>query len=251
MLHSFRRIRQRLLTDNRFSKYLLYAAGEIILVVIGILIALQINTWNEQRKIRASEQEILHNLKAELISNRDRLNDLNEMHLKEYEDGLTLLKLFGTDVSNIPESQLDALLGNIESGNTFEANDGYIKSLIASDKIDHLRNDELKTFISSFEAMVVDATQEVNDIKRLLNERLWPATDGKISTLKKLQGMEIYADFPRGTYPSDYDWFFANRELEDIIAGITAWKKELIVDEQSLSETMDGMIRLIEKELNP
>ena len=50
MLRFFRQIRQRLLTDNKFSKYLLYAIGEILLVVIGILIALQVDNWNEQRK---------------------------------------------------------------------------------------------------------------------------------------------------------------------------------------------------------
>ncbi|MFC2148575.1 hypothetical protein ACFLR9_08420 [Bacteroidota bacterium] len=49
MLRFFRQIRKRLLTDNKFSKYLLYAVGEILLVVIGILIALQVNNWNEQR----------------------------------------------------------------------------------------------------------------------------------------------------------------------------------------------------------
>ncbi len=50
MIKFFRKIRQNLLTDNKFSKYLIYAFGEIILVVIGILIALQINNWNENKK---------------------------------------------------------------------------------------------------------------------------------------------------------------------------------------------------------
>lgn len=50
MMKFFRTLRQRLLTQNRFSKYLLYGIGEIALVVIGILIALQIDTWNEERK---------------------------------------------------------------------------------------------------------------------------------------------------------------------------------------------------------
>ena len=45
MIQFFRRIRQKLLEENRFVKYLLYALGEIVLVVIGILIALQINNW--------------------------------------------------------------------------------------------------------------------------------------------------------------------------------------------------------------
>ena len=50
MIKFFRNIRQKLLQENRVSKYLIYALGEIVLVVIGILIALQINNWNENRK---------------------------------------------------------------------------------------------------------------------------------------------------------------------------------------------------------
>ena len=60
MIKFFRKIRQRLLTENKFSKYLLYAFGEILLVVIGILIALQINNWNEEVKAHAIELDILN-----------------------------------------------------------------------------------------------------------------------------------------------------------------------------------------------
>ena len=70
MISIFRQIRQRLLTDNKFSKYLLYAIGEILLVVIGILIALQVNTWNERRKEKAIERKILVELKRTLESNQ-------------------------------------------------------------------------------------------------------------------------------------------------------------------------------------
>lgn len=73
MLKFFRKIRQRLLSENRFSKYLVYAVGEIVLVVIGILIALQINTWNESNKRLAQEkkilQEVLTNLRKDSIDN--------------------------------------------------------------------------------------------------------------------------------------------------------------------------------------
>ena len=57
MIKFFRRIRQQLLTENKLAKYLLYAIGEIILVVIGILIALQINNWNTS-KIESKNKEI-------------------------------------------------------------------------------------------------------------------------------------------------------------------------------------------------
>jgi len=57
MLRFFRTLRQRFLTENRFSKYVLYAVGEILLVVIGILIALQINAWNQDRMDRKIESQ--------------------------------------------------------------------------------------------------------------------------------------------------------------------------------------------------
>jgi hypothetical protein len=70
MFRFFRQIRQRLLTDNKFSKYLLYAVGEILLVVIGILIALQVNNWNESKRkdylFRDSMEQILLGLKSDV-----------------------------------------------------------------------------------------------------------------------------------------------------------------------------------------
>ncbi|WP_339893795.1 DUF6090 family protein [uncultured Algibacter sp.] len=66
MIKFFRKIRQKLLTENKFSKYLLYAVGEIVLVVIGILIALQVNTWNENTKRNTEEIEYLKRLNKDI-----------------------------------------------------------------------------------------------------------------------------------------------------------------------------------------
>ena len=63
MIKFFRKIRYNLMEQNKTGKYFKYAIGEIVLVVIGILIALQINTWNETRKNKAKEMKILINLK--------------------------------------------------------------------------------------------------------------------------------------------------------------------------------------------
>ncbi|WP_411767117.1 DUF6090 family protein [Winogradskyella sp. A3E31] len=66
MIKFFRKIRQNTIKENRFSKYFLYAVGEIVLVVIGILIALQINNWNEQNKIDVLEIEALKEIASDL-----------------------------------------------------------------------------------------------------------------------------------------------------------------------------------------
>ena len=59
MIKLFRRVRQRMLTENKFSRYLLYGIGEVLLVVIGILIAVQINAWHENRTLKINETNIL------------------------------------------------------------------------------------------------------------------------------------------------------------------------------------------------
>ena len=69
MIKFFRKIRQNLLFENKTGKYLKYAIGEIVLVVIGILIALQINNWNEERKDRRLEKEYIARLKGEMLKN--------------------------------------------------------------------------------------------------------------------------------------------------------------------------------------
>lgn len=247
MIKFFRKIRQNLIMENKTGKYLKYAIGEIILVVIGILIALQINNWNETRKIRASETEILQNLKVELISNKNKLKEIIEIHRRGHDNGLYMLNLFGKDVSQIPHQKLDSMLISVESANTFEANDGYIKSLIASSKIDHLQNAELKSFIASFGSMVEDATQEVGYVFDLLNNHFYPVTDGKLSVLNRWS--IYYTDFPKGSYTSDYEWFFNNRKLEDLMAGVVSWKKEIITDKEIFSDKIDRMLQLIQNEL--
>ena len=82
MLTFLRRIRKGLLNGNRTSRYLLYAIGEIALVVIGILIALQINNWNEKRKRNNLEVETLKEIGLSLESNLDYIeaavNDLRQ-----------------------------------------------------------------------------------------------------------------------------------------------------------------------------
>ncbi len=74
MIKFFRKIRQNLFMENKTGKYFKYAIGEIILVVIGILIALQINNWNEKRKDVAKEQLILKQLQREYKNGSKRIH---------------------------------------------------------------------------------------------------------------------------------------------------------------------------------
>lgn len=81
MIKFFRKIRQQLLSENKISKYLFYAVGEVVLVVIGILIALSINNWNENRKNAALESYYLNSLRSNIIQDTTnygiKLRDIN------------------------------------------------------------------------------------------------------------------------------------------------------------------------------
>jgi hypothetical protein len=88
MIKFFRKIRQNLLTENKFSKYLLYAIGEVILVVIGILIALQINNANENRKSEIQENLYLQRLLSE---NKGDINTFNK-NISDLEKGIETIE---------------------------------------------------------------------------------------------------------------------------------------------------------------
>jgi hypothetical protein len=75
MLKFFRRFRQKFIDEGNFKRYLIYAIGEILLVMIGILLALQVNNWNENKKDRKVESKLLIELKENLNVNQDRLQD--------------------------------------------------------------------------------------------------------------------------------------------------------------------------------
>ena len=83
MIKFFRKIRQKLLSENKFCKYLLYAFGEIVLVVIGILIALQINNWNEEKKNQIVVSNILQDLLSDL--KKDSIDIAHHIKYSEQE----------------------------------------------------------------------------------------------------------------------------------------------------------------------
>jgi hypothetical protein len=92
MIKFFRKIRYNLMEQNKTGKYLKYAIGEIILVVIGILIALQINNWNENRKQSKQAFEYLSEFKKDLESDTLQFNFMVKLLSRNLTSGVNLLK---------------------------------------------------------------------------------------------------------------------------------------------------------------
>ena len=135
MIKFFRKIRFTLLEQNKTTRYFKYAIGEIILVVIGILVALQINNWNEFNKMQLQEQEILKGLKTEFNINQVRLVYVMQTSEQAIENGNKLITYFNKDISKIPERKLDSLLYNFQQVWTFNPQKGLLNSIITSGQI--------------------------------------------------------------------------------------------------------------------
>ena len=112
MIKFFRKIRQQLLTENKFSKYLIYAIGEIILVVIGILIALSINNKNQDGKERAEETIILKQLLGDFNLNLEQLDQKIQIRKNMSQASLNLLDY----IDNPSKRDRDSILKYLYAG---------------------------------------------------------------------------------------------------------------------------------------
>ena len=158
MIKFFRKIRQRLLSENRFSKYLIYAMGEILLVVIGILIALQINNWNEGRKESKQEKELLTQLESEFQSNLEQLEDKIKLRDAMISSSIRLL-----DYVDQPNTRnIDSIYFHIGFTLMAPTFDPIVNEITSSGRIQLLKNNELKNKLSRWTSDVVQITEEEN-----------------------------------------------------------------------------------------
>src|SRR5690625_2330710 len=105
MLKIFRKTRQDSLVKNKISKYLLYALGEIVLVVLGILIAVSINNNQQKKVILKKEQTYLKGLQEEFITSKRKLNELLEVNEQNYLGAKTILEIMSNPKKSISEKQ--------------------------------------------------------------------------------------------------------------------------------------------------
>ncbi|MCB0791238.1 MAG: hypothetical protein H6595_03630 [Flavobacteriales bacterium] len=140
----FNSIRQRLLKENRFTRYLVYAVGEIVLVVVGILIALSINTWNKSRQDLRARAELLDELRDDLVLDQATIAEhiqWEELFLAEVDSARVLVK------GRIDTDALQALLRRLTTRHTFVPNKTTIVKMTASGELGLLRNSGIENSI--------------------------------------------------------------------------------------------------------
>ncbi|MEQ8628772.1 DUF6090 family protein [Ekhidna sp.] len=133
--------------ENKLTSYLLYAMGEIVLVVIGIIIAVQINTWNDARLNHRKERVILKDLYQEFQINKTKLDETIRHHQSLAEATSKIMSLMGESEAVLSQHNLDSLIYLSLDYTDFNASQSVIMELISSGKLNLISSDELRALI--------------------------------------------------------------------------------------------------------
>ena len=227
-----------MLTENKFNKYLLYAIGEIVLVVIGILIALSINNWNEDRKKDLLEISILKELKKNLV---DDIKDIDE-NMGFHQQTIVSSKV----ISNVLKNQspyndsLDTHFSNIFIFPIFlETRTAYKK--IESMETNIVKNDSLRN-------QIIDLYE-----RKYYFLKNWVESERKYSTddVHGLYRNEFSSlNFFGKSHPVSFEKLIKNQVYENYV------NHKIPLSEFTLSwysvskETAEGIIKMIDLELD-
>jgi uncharacterized protein DUF6090 len=163
-----------LLTENKFSKYLLYAIGEIILVMIGILLALQVNNWNEKVKNRKQENQILLQLKDEYHENLTEI-DLKISMRKDMFDACTRLLSYYDNSKNWTLADSVALdFTKTLFTPTFNPVIGATNELLSSGKLYLIENKRLKPMLTNWSGITNRLIEYEEDLRNYTENQYAP-----------------------------------------------------------------------------
>ncbi len=239
MIKFFRHIRKSLLSENKFSKYLLYAIGEIILVVIGILIALQVNNKNELKKAKKHEIAYLEQLHEDFKQNKVVLDYFKKDYERTIKYMDATLKHTGISVTAPPAKVFDSI-ENINTPNvqllyTTEASN-------AGMNLELLSNNNLKQFIKAL-TIVYDRYN--------LNEKA-------LGTLilqqrkKHQEYIPLIAKEPRYSqehFTADTIGLLRDKDFQNITVDRLWVTKSAVSELENVEHHIDSIISMLDKEL--
>lgn len=151
MIKFFRKIRRQLLSENKFSKYLLYAIGEIILVVIGILIALQVNNWNLNRKTQEKEQTYLKEIQNNLQQDSLRLQAVLDFNKNKAKIVDNMLQIFVDTLTNEARFQIfNKYANDFTFYEVFDPVRIAFNNMLSAESIDLIDSSELRESLSKY-----------------------------------------------------------------------------------------------------
>jgi hypothetical protein len=252
MIKFFRKIRYNLMETGKTGKYFKYAIGEIILVVIGILIALSINTWNENNKSEKEANFQLSKLRDNLISDKAQLKAAIFSDSLYIDNLIFCVKVLSNDIE-APKAEFIDRMQYLSTIMNFDPTRGAFDGLISSGKIELISNQNLlETLFSYYNANKYSSWDSaLKDYSRNVIVPYFLGFDHISNITDKNEGQEfIQFDISKFSVPSktidDYknSLFIINgfRKKIQIFEGQRSAYKELLL-------VIDSLISNIENEL--
>ncbi len=205
MITIFRNIRQKLAAQNNVAKYMRYAVGEILLVVIGILIALQVNNWNENRKERLVEIKYLKNLKHDLQNDSIDIIRFENTRMGIANAAHELLRHAKTQ--NIEDVyRLDSLYITVALWVQFIPNNNTFEELRSSGNLQLLKNESIKNLLLDLNKKYEELVSDRNHMRREYDNYIYDQKVGQISFLDVGNPEEINTIL---------DWFYPHAQSVD------------------------------------
>ena len=194
MINFFKKIRFHLIDQQKFKRYLLYAVGEIILVVIGILIALKINNWNTLKIKKKDAIETFKNIKDQIIQNSDEITMIkatNASYSSQYIRANTIIS--SRDYSKTDSLAIMAM--NLSRYSDFHGNGNIYETLVNSGDIKLLENTEIQNKLQKLQSIYsyINKLEEIN--WEIVIKELSPELRGVInySNLKVIKPEKLFS----------------------------------------------------------
>jgi hypothetical protein len=254
MIKFFRKIRYNLMEKNKTGKYLKYAIGEIILVVIGILIALQINNWNSAQKDIGKEQQILLSLKEEFKQNIKELSFDHQVNLSCINAITTLLNF--DEKVDFETRTIDSLMGQANNFATFDARLGVINDISSSGSLELIRDSKLRYKLNQW-------TGELDDYKEdiIIRRDYWinhtPSMTNKLLPARNQDVSMDREDYTRGIIikpievpKSNYIEFLTSLEIDGFLFDYYMNQSFVNINEEAIMRFLEETLELIETNIN-
>ena len=190
MINFFRKIRQNLLMENKTGKYFKYAIGEIVLVMIGILLALQVSNWNQDRKDRISERKLLDNIHRDFVHNKVDFDSLKAIHYRALEGLEKLVTLFPLGNDSLKYTAYKKYNLQME-GMTYYPYSGSIESVVNSNALQLIQDEELQKYLVSWKDVFLDYKEDEKVYYDYLTDFLWPYYRDAFDTTGKDTAMNL------------------------------------------------------------
>ena len=191
-----------LVPGNRFVKYLLYATGEIVLVVIGILIALAINNANVRQNLENKEQVYLKGLHDEFQTSRVKLKELIRVNRNNVDGARQLLKFMSDDSSPSSEKKLSEwLFSTFAYDIDYNPNNSLLLEMISSGSLKDLSNDTLRIQLTTWMATLDDINKQEDEL-RIQREKVVDMFRSENYSLRTVMGQAGILENELGMIPT-------------------------------------------------